>query len=251
MTTEQALTAIKDCTATDWNKSKPIPDELIIALCDALWQEGRHPQIKLIREYLPNLHVRAISRGFHVWRIARGLHLHYPQWANPHVGGVAALRGMVSSGIASAPLTALDPNNDGRWQPPHPRSIAYLASLPNQSVRDVLALYALIKSSLGDQPLYCRLAGYAAPLQKLMIEQGIANVQDIDPDDLMLKVCENKAGAMLSHRQRLAIVLGWNNLSNALEQYAERLDDSQRSRLARFFLRPLRNVTACIEAGRP
>ena len=240
MTTDHALAAIQQLHRHRLEQIETVPDELIIALCDALWDEGHRPQLKLLLAYLPNLHERALTRGFHAWRTARGLHLHYPRWANPHVGGTPALVRMLSPEIASAPLTALDPNNDGRWQPPHPKSVVYLASLSNQSVRDVLALFALIKCSLGDHPLYCRLAGYAAPLQKLMQEQGIANIQDIDPDDLLLKVCENKAGAALSPAQRLTIVLGWNNLTNALEQYAERLDDSQRERMARFFLRPLR-----------
>src|SRR6516162_2288620 len=54
MTTDHALAAIQQCTAIGWNKSKPVPDELIIALCDALWDEGHRPQLKLLLAYLPN-----------------------------------------------------------------------------------------------------------------------------------------------------------------------------------------------------
>ena len=45
---------------------------------------------------------------------------------------------------------------------------------------------------------------------------------------------------MLSHWQRLAVVLGWNNLSNAFEQYGERLTEEQRETITPFLLRPLR-----------
>ena len=152
MTIEESIAAIRQCTATEWTKSKPVPSELVIALCDALWEDGRYPQIKLIREYFSNLHVRALVKGFHESRRVRGLHIHYPRWANPHIGSSEALMKILSPAVAQAPLTCLDPANDGRWQTVHPRSVAYLASIPNQSVRDVLALYGLIKASLGDRP---------------------------------------------------------------------------------------------------
>ncbi len=240
MTIEESVAAIRQCTATDWPKSKPVPNDLVIALCDALWEDGGYPQIKLIRNYVPNLHVRALGKGFHEWRRVRGLHIHYPRWANPHIGGTAPLTRMLSPAVAHAPLTCLDPASDGRWQTLHPRSVVYLASIPNQSVRDVLALYALIKASLGDKPLYCRLAGYAAPLQKIMQEQQVSNIHELDPDTVLLKICEGEAGRMLSHWQRLAMVLGWNNLSNAFEQYGEQLTPQQREIISPFFLRPLR-----------
>ena len=35
-----------------------------------------------------------IAPGFHAWRKSRKLHLHYPRWANPFIGGPAALAGV-------------------------------------------------------------------------------------------------------------------------------------------------------------
>jgi len=65
---------------------------------------AQYPQIKLIREHLPLFREPAIARGFHAWRKARKLHLHYPRWANPLIGGPAALAAMVSPEIAVKPL---------------------------------------------------------------------------------------------------------------------------------------------------
>jgi integrase len=239
MTIEQAVGHIRSHTARGWNKSKPVPNELIGALCDALWNAGEHPQIQIILDHLPNLHERAISPGFNAWRAARGLHHHYPRWANSNIGGPGVLARIVSPEIASAPLTFFDAHNDGRWQAPHPKVVAYLAAIRNQSLRDVMALYALIKSGLGEQPLYCRLSSYAVPLRKLMEEYGLASVHDIDPDDLLLRVCEKEAGSSLTENQRSSIVLGWNTLSNAFQEYGERLDDVHRQSLSQFFLKPL------------
>jgi len=143
MTIDEAVTRIKSATAGT-NKSKPVADELIADLCDALWNAAEYPQIQLLREHLPFFHERAITAGFHAWRKLRGLHLHYPRWANPFIGGPMALAARVSPEIATAPLTFFDPANDGRWSPPHPKVVAYLASIANQSLRDSMALYSLI-----------------------------------------------------------------------------------------------------------
>ena len=54
MTIEEALAPIWSLiTAKGWVKSRPIPENLIATLCDALWDAGEHVQIKLIREHLP------------------------------------------------------------------------------------------------------------------------------------------------------------------------------------------------------
>lgn len=239
MTIEQALKNIKAATTGQTNKSLPITDDLLIDLCDALWDDGQHPQIRLIRNHLPFFHERAITSGFGAWRRARGLHLHYPRWANPHVGSPAALAAMLSPAVSEAPLTHLDKAQGGRRQPPHPKVVAYLGTIANQSVRDVLGLYALIKASLGEDPLYCRLAGYAAPIRKLMEENGLSDVHQIDPDDLLLRVAEHTVPTGLSSNQQSAIVLGWNTLANAFLEYGERLTQEQYQRISPYFLQPL------------
>ena len=89
MTIERAVGHVLAVTAGQTNKSAPIASPLLADLCDALWAAGQYPQIKLIREHLPLFHERAIAPGFHAWRKARKLHLHYPRWANPFIGGPA------------------------------------------------------------------------------------------------------------------------------------------------------------------
>lgn len=102
MTIDEAVRAIHLATAGKTNKSTPIADKMIADLCDALWQAAEYPQIQLVREHLPFFHERAITPGFHAWRKARGLHLHYPCWANPFIGGPEALAKMVAPEVASA-----------------------------------------------------------------------------------------------------------------------------------------------------
>src|SRR5690348_10664101 len=105
MTIDEAVRRVTKATAGKTYKSTPIADKLIADLCDALWEAAEYPQIQLVREHLPFFHERAIIPGFHAWRKARGLHLHYPRWANPFIGGPGALAKMVAAEIASAPLT--------------------------------------------------------------------------------------------------------------------------------------------------
>lgn len=239
MTIERAVEGILGATAGQTNKSASIASPLIAELCEALWATGQYPQIKLIREHLPFFHERAIAPGFHAWRRSRKLHLHYPRWANPFIGGPAALTAMISPEIAQAPLTVFDPANDGRWPAPHPKVVAYLGGIENQSLRDMLALYALLKTNINEHPIYCRMSGLAVPLRKLMEENGLASVYDIDPDDLLLRVAEHTAGAGLTRVQQSTMVLGWNTLSNAFLEYGESLTESQRRVMCPFFIKPL------------
>ncbi len=239
MTIEQAVGQVLAATAGQTNKSAPLANPLAADLCEALWAAGRYPQIKLLHEHLPFFHERAIAPGFHAWRRSRKLHLHYPRWANPFIGGPEALSAIVSPEIAQAPLTVFDPANDGQWRAPHPRVVAYLGGIVNQSLRDMLALYALLKTSMNEHPIYCRLCGLAVPLRKLMEENGLVSVYDIDPNDLLLRVAEHTAGTGLTTMQQSKIVLGWNTLSNAFLEYEESLTESQRQVMRRFFIKPL------------
>jgi integrase len=239
MTIEQAVQKIQAVSSS--YKSEPVPNNLLADLCNAMWDAGQHPQINTILSCLPHLDKRAIQRGFHAWRASKGFRLQYPRWANPNFAGPEALAKSVSPEVARAPFTWLDPANDGRWPGLHPRLVGYLIRIENPSLRDVMVLYSLIKATYGEQALYCRLSTCAAPLRKLMQEQRIERVQDINPDDLLFRVSEGKAGKDLTPTQRSALLLGWNTLTNTFLEYAERLDKKQRQAISGFFLRPLRN----------
>jgi integrase len=239
MTIEQAVEQIQTAVPGQKNKSAPIANPLVADLCEALWADGQYPQIKLLCALLPHLHLRALVPGFHAWRRSRNLHLHYPRWANPFIGGLEALSRMVSRQIAQAPLTVLDPANDGRWPAPRPKLVAYLGNIPNQSLRDMLALYAMLKPNIAEQAMYSRLSGLAVPLRKIMQENGVDSVYGIDPDDLILRVLEGAAGVSLTSAQQMKMALGWNTLSNAFLEYGEKLTEAQHRMMQPFFIKPL------------
>jgi integrase len=241
MTVNDAVKHIKEAVGENWPTQKPIPTDLVGILCDALWDAGLPPRINVVRKYFDKFHDRAFAPGVHAWQAARGFDHTFPRWANPHVSGPDALAKRLWPAIAHAPQTCLDPTNDGRWAAPHPKIVVYLCGIENESLRNLLSLYALIKVALGQHPLYSRLSGYSLPLQKLLEEQGLDSVYKIDPDDLLFKICEGKAGTTLTEHQRSWIVLSWNGLYNAFQGYAEGLSPVQLEAMSPYFVRPLEN----------
>ena len=233
--------AVKDLEATSGqtNKSEPISNPLLANLCEALWTAGQYPQIKLIREHLPFFHDRAIARASTPGASHASFICTIRDGRIPLSEGPMAFSAMVSPEIARAPLTVFDPANDGRWPAPRPKVVAYLGGIANQSLRDMLALYAMLKTDINEIPIYCRLCGLAVPLRKLMEENGLTSVYDIDPDDLLLRVAEHTAGAGLTKTQQSKMVLSWNTLSNAFREYGESLTESQRQIMCPFFIKPL------------
>ena len=53
---------------------------------------------------------------------------------------------IVSPVIASAPQTCFDPANDGRWLTPSLPVLTYLGRIENQSVRNAMALFAILRA---------------------------------------------------------------------------------------------------------
>ena len=241
MTVNEAVDHVRKTIGDHWPVQKPIPPDLVAVLCDALWDAGLPPRINVVRKYFDNFHDRAFAPGVHAWQTARGLDSSFPRWANPNLSGPTVLAKTLWPAIAQAPRTCFDPANDGRWGAPHPKIIVYLCGIENDSLRNLLSLYALIKFALGEHPLYSRLSGYLLPLRKLLEEQGLDSVYQIEPDELLLKVCEGKAGKTLTQRQRSWIVLSWNGLYYAFQGYAEALTADQLAVMSPFFVRPLQN----------
>jgi len=88
---------------------------------------------------------------------------------------------------------------------------------------------------------YTRLCAFTVPLRKLLQEEQIAVVQTIDPDDLLFRFYEKRAGATLKDSERSWILLAWNTLSNVFQGWADQLSSAERDRLARFFIKPLQS----------
>src|SRR5215471_15628153 len=241
MTVDETVAYVKKTIGDHWPVQRPISSDLVAVLCDALWDAGLPPRINVVRKYFDGFHDRAFAPGVHAWQTARGLDWSFPRWANPNLSQPAVLARTLWPAIAQAPHTCLDPANDGRWGAPHPKIIVYLCGIENESLRNLLSLYALIKFGLGEHPLYSRLSGYLIPLRKLLEEQKLNSVYQLDPDELLLKVCEGRAGASLTQRQRSWIVLSWNGLYYAFQGYAEGLSAEQLKTMSEYFVRPLQN----------
>jgi integrase len=240
MTIHEAVAQLRAAIGGSWPHSKPVPSALVGDLCTALWDAGEHPQSRRMTE-LVGLDKRAFELGFSAWRAGHGFGTHFPRWANPTVGSPAALAAVISPDLRTAPFTCFDPQHEGRWPAPHPRVVAYVRAIDNPSLRDLMALYAVIKAGLGDVTFYTRVCAFTVPLRKLLHEEQITVVQTINPDDLLFRVFEKRAGATLKDSERSWILLAWNTLSNAFQGYADQLSPAERDRLARFFIKPLQS----------
>jgi integrase len=238
MTIPEAVTQLRTAIGLSWPHAKPVSAPLVKDLCTALWDAGEHPQIGRMSS-LVGLDKRAMESGFAAWRADHGFGTHFPRWANPAVGSPAALAAVVSLELRTAPFTCFDPQHAERWSAPHPRIVAYVRAIGNASLRDLMALYSLIKGALGDVTFYTRLCAFTVPLRKLLDEEQIAIVQTIDPDDLLFRVYEKRAGATLTDSERTWILLAWNTLSNVFQGWADQLSSAERERLAPFFIKPL------------
>ncbi|MGQ0736602.1 MAG: site-specific integrase [Acidobacteriota bacterium] len=238
MTIAEAVTQLRHAIGPSWPHAKPVPAPLVKDLCTALWDAGEHPQIARMTA-LVGLNTRAFESGFAAWRADHGFRPHFPRWANPAVGSPAALAAVISPALRTAPFTCFDPQHPDRWPAPHPRIVAYVRAITNASLRDLMALYSLIKAALGDVTFYPRLCAFTVPLRKLLEEEQIAVVQSIDPDDLLFRVYEKRAGATLTDSERTWILLAWNTLSNAFQGWADQLSPAERDRLERFVIKPL------------
>lgn len=144
MTIPDAVAQLRTAIGPSWPHAKPVPLPLVKDLCTALWEAGEHPQIGRMTT-LVGLNQRAMERGFAAWRADHGFGTHFPRWANPAVGSPAALAAVISPELRSAPFTCFDPQHPDRWPAPHPRIVAYVRAIANASLRDLMALYSLVK----------------------------------------------------------------------------------------------------------
>ncbi len=86
MTVNEAVAYVKKMIGDHWPVQKPISADLVALLCDALWDAGLPPRIKVVREFFEGFHDRAFAPGVHAWQTARGLDWTFPRWANPNLG---------------------------------------------------------------------------------------------------------------------------------------------------------------------
>lgn len=239
MRSQKVLKRIKAKLGSDWPTCKPVPNEMIAELCDAIWEEGGSPTGARLLKLL-HLNQRAVLPGINAWRRQVDLS---PDDLQTDVGllkNKAYLDRLVSPLMAAAPQTCLDSLNDGRWQIPPAKVLAYLGRIRNKSVRDSMILAALVGQST-PEALYGGITNFTSCMRVLMADLAVTEISTIDPHELIPKLYRREIGTNFSDHRRVTLVRVWNQISHSFEEYAARLSDAEAEKLSRFFIQPVTN----------
>ena len=233
MTIDDAVANVHEIIGSGWPKMMPLPEAAVVALCEALWVGGRRPNHKTLAPYFPGISTRPFVDGIGAWRHGRGFKAkaRYPQ-----IGTLKDLIPHIAPEIASAPLTCFDPNNDGRWPIPTAKVIGYIRAIENASLRNTVALFALLKDPSRDQ-FYLNLVSYVCPMRIAMKDLQLDDITKIDPDDMFRRLREDRVASGLSEYQRVTLSGSWNTIRHCFDDYADRLSEMQRETMDKFFLR--------------
>ena len=237
MTVNEAVAHVKAVMGENWPKMKPVPEEAIIPLCEAIWAAGQRPNIHTFAKYFPGAWIRAFVPGIAAWRTQRGFRR---KARYPSIGRLEDLVPHVAPEIARAPFTCFDPSNDGRWPVPPARVIGYVRGIENISLRNVMTLFAVLKD-LTQYQFYSRVVSFTGSMRLLMTETGAEDVAAIDPDDMFRRILDNEIGKGLKPSHRAHVSQEWNSIRHCFEDYAEKLSPKQRQSLEKFFLKPIRD----------
>jgi len=248
MNTEEIAARIQSELGPDWPRIKPIPLGVLAPLCEALWDEGKLPTRSILKQCLPAMSMQALAPAGGEWRKEKGL----SQMGRGARGSVATglpdVARVVNLSIATAPLTCFDPANDGRWSSPSTEVLAYLVRIENRSIREVMALFAALKTEFSQNSVLSQIAGFTLMWRHVMTEQNINDVCSVDPNDLLFRIYSGHAGKGLTRRQRQSVFVQWKVVQHSFEEYAERLSGEQRERLAPFFIQPLTSRLRLLQA---
>ena len=177
--------------------------------------------------------------GVVAWRLQKGLPQQGVRGPRAVPTSLAELAKIVSPVIASAPQTCFDPTNDGRWLTPSLQILAYLGRIENQSVRDVMALFAILRADRQQFSMHNQISNFAYITRRVMTEQSIGDVTSIDANDLLFRIHIGEVGKGLTDHQRRTLIGQWSAVRNVFEEYAERLTAEQLARMSRYFIKPL------------
>jgi hypothetical protein len=248
MNTEEIAARIQSELGPDWPRIKPIPLGVLAPLCEALWNQGKLPTRTILKQCLPAMSMQALAPAGGEWRKEKGLS-QIGRGTRAHVATELQDVGrVVNPSIAMAPLTCFDAANDGRWLSPSTKVLAYLVRIENESIRDVMALFAALKAEFSQSSVLSQIAGFTLMWRHVMTEQNIDDVCSVDPNDLLFRIYSGAAGKGLTRAQRQSVFVQWKVVQHAFEEYAERLSEGQRERLAPFFIKPLTSRLKLLQA---
>lgn len=239
MTSQEVARRIEAELGPAWSRNREIPNAVLAPLCDALWEEGVIPNRRILQRCLPGWNDHAMGPGVVAWRIQKGMPQQGIRGPRTVPTNLAELAKIVSPAIARAPQTCFDPNNDGRWPTPSVKVLAYLGRIENQSVRDAMALFAILRADRSQYSMRNQISNFAYIMRRVMMEQSIGDVASIDANDLLFRIHVGEVGKGLTDHQRRTLIGQWSAVRNVYEEYAERLTPEQREEMSRFFIKPL------------
>jgi len=248
MNIEEIAARIQSELGPHWPRIKPIPLGVLTPLCDALWDEGKLPTRSILKQCLPAMSMQALSPAGGEWRKEKGLSQMGRGTRDSVATELQDVTRVVNPSIGTAPLTCFDPANDGRWPLPSTRVLAYLMRIENQSVRDVMALFAVLKAEFSQSSVLSQIAGFTLMWRHVMTEQNIGDITSVDPNDLLFRIYSGQVAKGLTRRQRQSVFAQWKAVQHAFEEYAERLSAGQRDRLGRFLIKPLTSRLKLLQA---
>jgi hypothetical protein len=221
----------------NWQTVREVPVALLSALCDAVYAAGMNPSQGRLQRYLAVTYPTALGPGIYAWREKHGFGMCKGPLNKKPTTTPADLARVVAQPISTAPQTCLDPQNDGRWAAPSSKVLSYIVDIENESLRNTVALYALIQAAHPThQNLYAVLSEITRRVSLLMKEQAVEDVRTINPDALTYQVLQGQAGKMLTEFQRTTVSKTWFRLRNTFASYTERLPAADADRMSAFFV---------------
>jgi hypothetical protein len=187
MTSQEIAGRIQADLGPMWSRDRILPADVVAPLCEALWQEGVIPTRRIIQRCLPGWNEHSLGPGVVAWRIQKGLPQQGIRGPRAVPTNLSELAKIVSPAVASAPQTCFDPANDGRWLTPSLTVLAYLGRIENQSVRDAMALFAILRADRQQFSMRNQIANFTYIMRRVMIEQSIGDVTSIDANDLLFR----------------------------------------------------------------
>lgn len=233
MTIDDAVEGVRRVISSGWPKMAPLPEDAVMALCEAMWVGGYRPNHKTIAPYFPGISTRSFVAGITAWRRSRGFKT---KARYPTGGKLSDLRPHIAPEIAAAPLTCFDPDNDGRWPTPSAKVICYIRGIENRSLRNTVALYAGLKDSQHYQ-FYLKIVSFVSSMRVAMRDLELDDVPTVDPDEMFRRLREDRVTSGLTEYQRVALRGYWNAIRHCFDDYAERLPEASRVAIEPFFIR--------------